>query len=901
MFTGAVTLISLVAVLADMVVGFNDLNWKKVDHKFDDALGDGWMGLEEIEGVDVDFHEGHSGERIVQLKVGVGGVYLPSLTISRHLQPTSLENVVDVPFVEDDEPAGALENTADDDEQPAKKKSRKEQIKSDKRQAAKKKRASAKQAKREEAEANQDKNKEPEEAEEPQYNAAVSKMPEWSPDNLNIAKGLPPALLHTLHSNSITTPTPIQKESLKSSLIRKDVIGVAETGSGKTLAYGLPILSRILEGEIPAEALAALILCPTRELALQVAGELRKFAPQKQQRQLVHANIVVATPGRLWEVLMDNGTLAKRAIRSQFLVIDEADRMIEAGHFEEMDKILRMTQRTSKSSTAPFQDEFESTEIGLPEEVPATDDMQTMVFSATLSKDLQQNLKRKRKAGSGKKQSTVKTSLDDLLMRLDFRDHEPTIIDLSPVNRVVSTLEEARIDCLSTDKDLYLYYFLLRYPGKTLVFVSSIDAIRRLVPLFETLKQHVFPLHSGLQQRQRLRNFDRFKTLPQAVMIATDVAARGLDVPAVDHVVHYQVPRTADAYIHRSGRTARAQRSGLAVLLVSPEERRMANDLLRQLNRDTGLAQLQIHFNILDQLKGRINLAKKIDETTHKTSKAKYDAGWEKEAAEALGVELDSDHEETQYNSRGQKKKKAAHSHLDEREEGTLYKQKEELKRKLAQPLMSRGISSKYLTTNESSLAHELVHDEHHKNILGANTNKATNDVRKGGKKFTLFISFSLTMENDASLELEREPLEASNAGTSDETTWFEKEKERLSREIAGVRVASSASIILTYAQEFEQALNNSNMLGRRLEEVLGVGKEFKTIAALWGVFGNIVGTRPADGAEDGGRSVVQGVSGNGGNEFGGGDSGVGSGIPGTGSSNYYASASASAATSRAV
>lgn len=156
-------------------------------------------------------------------------------------------------------------------------------------------------------------------------------------------------------------------------------------------------------------------------------------------------------------------------------------------------------------------------------------------------------------------------------------------------------------------------------------------------------------------------------------------------------------------------------------------------------------------------------------------------------------------------------------------------------------------------------------------------------------------------MENDASLELEREPLEASNAGTSDETTWFEKEKERLSREIAGVRVASSASIILTYAQEFEQALNNSNMLGRRLEEVLGVGKEFKTIAALWGVFGNIVGTRPADGVEDGGRSVVQGVSGNGGNEFGGGDSGVGSGIPGTGSSNYYASASASAATSRAV
>lgn len=105
------------------------------------------------------------------------------------------------------------------------------------------------------------------------------------------------------------------------------------------------------------------------------------------------------------------------------------------------------------------------------------------------------------------------------------------------------------------------------------------------MPLFEILKQSVFPLHSGLQQRQRLKNFDKFKSLKSAVMIATDVAARGLDVPEVDHVIHYQVPRTADAYIHRSGRTARAQRSGLSVLFVSPEERRMANDLMKQLDK----------------------------------------------------------------------------------------------------------------------------------------------------------------------------------------------------------------------------------------------------------------------------------------------------------------------------
>ncbi|TIB84161.1 P-loop containing nucleoside triphosphate hydrolase protein [Wallemia mellicola] len=752
-----------------------DLSWKKVDHKFADAEGDGWMGLEEIDGVDVDFEEGHSGERIVKLR--------------------SVQNVVDVPFEEDEEPDDAQ------DTQPEKKKSRKELKKAEKRDAAKKKRASAKQAKREVDEAK--KPKEP--APEPEFD--VTKLPEWSADNLSIAKDLPSALLRSLHENSIVTPTPIQKESLKASMIRKDVI---------------------VEGEIPEESLAALVLCPTRELALQVAGELKKFAPrvqdisrrvnvatvvggmsiQKQKRQLQYANIVVATPGRLWEVLLDDGTLAKRAIRSQFLVIDEADRMIEAGHFEEMDKILRMTQRTSKSSTAAFQDEFESTEIGLPEEVPATDDMQTMVFSATLSKDLQQNLKRKRKAGSGKKKQEVKSSLDDLLMRLDFRDLEPSIIDLSPVNKVVSTLEEARVDCLSTDKDLYLYYFLLRYPGKTLVFVSSIDAIRRMIPLLETLKQHVFPLHSGLQQRQRLRNFDRFKSLPNAVMIATDVAARGLDVPSVDHVIHYQVPRTADAYIHRSGRTARAQRSGLAVII---------NIDSFSYTTDNGLSHLQIQFNILDQLKARINLATKIEATRHKTTKAKFDSNWEKEAADALGVDLDSDHEETQYNSRGQKKKRVGVANLTDKEENALEKQKAELKKLLSQPLMIRGVSSKYLTTNQSTLANEMVNND----------------------------------SNEETIEIKREPLSNSNLNAPIESTHFEKEKERLVKEIG---------------HEFEQALNNSNMLGRRLEEVLGVGKEFNTIAALWGVFGNIVGKDTKEDDNDSSSSIIhqQGIPGTG-------------------------------------
>ena len=134
-------------------------------------------------------------------------------------------------------------------------------------------------------------------------------------------------------------------------------------------------------------------------------------------------------------------------------------------------------------------------------------------------------------------------------------------------------------------QDAYLYYFLLRYPGRTLVFLSAIDGIRRLLPLLELLGFAAFPLHSQLEQRQRLKNLDRFKNTEHAVLLATDVAARGLDVPAVDHVVHYQVPRTADAYVHRNGRTARAMRRGFSLLVCGPDERRVVRALLGSLGR----------------------------------------------------------------------------------------------------------------------------------------------------------------------------------------------------------------------------------------------------------------------------------------------------------------------------
>jgi ATP-dependent RNA helicase DDX24/MAK5 len=181
----------------------------------------------------------------------------------------------------------------------------------------------------------------------------------------------------------------------------------------------------------------------------------------------------------------------------------------------------------------------------------------------------------------------------------------------------VSSLQESKIECIVKDKvcghldlqcasnsysqDAYLYYFLLRYPGRSLVFLGSIDGIRRIVPILQHLQVNVIPLHSQLEQKQRMRNLEklanrnvlapqpdpvcRFRDSSHAVLIATDIAARGLDIPSVHHVIHYQVPRSADVYVHRSGRTARAKAAGFSLLLIGPDERKTIRLLLSSLGR----------------------------------------------------------------------------------------------------------------------------------------------------------------------------------------------------------------------------------------------------------------------------------------------------------------------------
>ncbi|KAJ3927849.1 MAG: ATP-dependent RNA helicase [Lentinula lateritia] len=612
-------------------------------------------------------------------------------------------------------------------------------------------------------------------------------LPNWHPYDLH------PQLTRCLHHNNFLNPTPIQAAAIPVALKQRDVVGVAQTGSGKTLAYGLPILHKLLLAA-PQRPLSkhrpvqALILAPTRELALQVSthlnaclsicnveiehvnhkydgiskdqrkgtqqGNLKSTAKkpppivsaaaivggmsvQKQKRILDRgADVLVATPGRLWDIIEENETLAKELKRLRFLVLDEADRMIEAGHFAELDNILRLTLRESEEDRIPDDVPSIHGEPGLDvqddKEKVARDQMQTFVFSATLSKDLQKNVKRRAKPPRSKhpqKNDKPASTLDDLLLRLDFRDRDPEVIDLSPEGGVVSTLTEGKIQCLSADKDVYLYYFLLRYPGRSLVFLSSIDGIRRLSPLAELLNIKAFPLHSQMEQRQRLKNLDRFRSTPNSVLLATDIAARGLDIPSVDHVIHYQIPRSADVYVHRNGRTARAMRKGFSMLMCAPDERKVVRALLGNLRRqEDEIQEMSIDLGMLDKLKSRVQLARKIETTHHKSKKAKHERTWMKETAEAMEIELDSDFASDSDGDEPNKRQRKA-------DQATAAALKAQLRQMLAQPLIARGISAKYITSGSNHIVDELISGGYNEKMLGVGINDAGSDLSKAKAK----------------------------------------------------------------------------------------------------------------------------------------------------------------------
>ncbi|PNJ33964.1 DDX24 isoform 3 [Pongo abelii] len=428
----------------------------------------------------------------------------------------------------------------------------------------------------------------------------------------------------------------------------------------------------------PKRPLLGLVLTPTRELAVQVKQHIDAVArftgiktailvggmsTQKQQRMLNRRpEIVVATPGRLWELIKEKHYHLRNLRQLRCLVVDEADRMVEKGHFAELSQLLEMLNDSQYNPKR-----------------------QTLVFSATLTLVHQAPARILHKKHTKKMDKTAK--LDLLMQKIGMRG-KPKVIDLTRNEATVETLTETKIHCETDEKDFYLYYFLMQYPGRSLVFANSISCIKRLSGLLKVLDIMPLTLHACMHQKQRLRNLEQFARLEDCVLLATDVAARGLDIPKVQHVIHYQVPRTSEIYVHRSGRTARATNEGLSLMLIGPEDVINFKKIYKTLKKDEDIPLFPVQTKYMDVVKERIRLARQIEKSEYRNFQACLHNSWIEQAAAALEIEL----EEDMY--KGGK--------ADQQEERRRQKQmkvlKKELRHLLSQPLFTESQKTKYPT-----------------------------------------------------------------------------------------------------------------------------------------------------------------------------------------------------------
>ena len=342
--------------------------------------------------------------------------------------------------------------------------------------------------------------------------------------------GLTPAQLHACESLGYNTPTPIQREAIPVILSGQDLIGCAETGTGKTAAFLLPIIQKI--SQRPRPGIRALILAPTRELALQIQknyGDFNRMATNRSVIAIGGANIqtqiaqlrrgaavLIATPGRLLD-LMERGAVNLSTV--EFLVLDEADRMLDMGFLPAIRRVLS--------------------------KLPTT--RQTLLFSATMSPSIEQLAR-----------STTK---------------QPIRIDVSPRGSAATTVEQFAYQVPQESKTALLLELLEkeREPfERVLVFTRTKRGADRLSHVLKARDHSVSCIHADRTQPQREAALRAFSDGRARVLVATDIAARGLDIDAVSHVINYDVPSAPEDYVHRVGRTGRAGNQGKAITMVAP-------------------------------------------------------------------------------------------------------------------------------------------------------------------------------------------------------------------------------------------------------------------------------------------------------------------------------------------
>jgi ATP-dependent RNA helicase RhlE len=340
--------------------------------------------------------------------------------------------------------------------------------------------------------------------------------------------GVSPTVLTALAQRGITAPFAVQRLVIADVLAGHDVLAKSPTGSGKTLAFGIPLVDRI-DANGPKQS--ALILAPTRELALQIAEEIRDIAHaralavaavyggagiERQIKLARRAHVVVATPGRL-EDLMARG--AVRLDRIRMLVLDEADRMLDMGFRPVVDRILAKTPPTR----------------------------QTLLFSATLDGEVG----RLASAYTDRPRRHEHKPTED--RRHDIEHHFVAVEHAEKLGRLVKLVQGDGVD-------------------RALVFVRTKRGADRLVKRLRSQGVEALGMHGDKTQGQREKALARFESGACGVLVATDVAARGLDVDDISHVIHFDAPGDRDSYVHRAGRTGRAGRSGSSITFVMAEQ-----------------------------------------------------------------------------------------------------------------------------------------------------------------------------------------------------------------------------------------------------------------------------------------------------------------------------------------
>ena len=363
--------------------------------------------------------------------------------------------------------------------------------------------------------------------------------------------GLAQPLLAALDAVGFDTPTPIQTKAIPEILDRRDVVGLAQTGSGKTAAFTLPLLDR-LSGRAPQRpgAVRGLILSPTRELAAQIHETVAQYGkavglsstcvvggvPINRHRRALATpiDVLVATPGRLLD-LIDQRAVSIDTV--EILVLDEADQMLDIGFLPAIRRLLRMT----------------------PEK------RQTLLFSATMSKEI-------RTLTSMCLRNPVEVSVAPPAATVDRIDqgvmHLPKEYKLSAL--AVLVREHRRND---------------RDDGRVIVFARTKRGADRIAKKLAADGIEAAAIHGNKSQNQRERALAAFRDGSMPVLLATDIAARGIDVPGVGLVVNFDLPNVPESYVHRIGRTARAGRSGVAVALCAPDDRPLLRDIEKLIRR----------------------------------------------------------------------------------------------------------------------------------------------------------------------------------------------------------------------------------------------------------------------------------------------------------------------------